>query len=391
MTDVPPGWHPDPRGRHQHRYWDGTQWTDHVADDGVTATDPVSRVQPPEPPAEDEPPPLRAQPAGAAASSLWASPDAPAASGASDGPASPDAGEPGDAAAGGEDAAPAADDVRPPGDAPAPEDAPPLRAGAGAPDDGPGRSPELATLLSVVLPGSGHLYLGRQSPVAWGLLGATAVAVVLAYFSFALFLVGLVLWAAAAALALTDLRGGLAGVAQTRLSAGLVGWVLLGAGAALVIALVLPWYHVNIDINVRGFGGISGGESRNFSAFEAFGVLDVVLLVIGAAAAVAGLAAVGRGPISADELPAAMPLIVAGGGLVALVGTLYRLFSDPVPGFVDGVPGGVIDISVGRGPGALLALAASIAIVAASANALTGARARPAPAAPPPAAPPPAA
>lgn len=37
----PAAWHPDPRGRHQLRYWDGSVWTAHVADDGVTASDPL--------------------------------------------------------------------------------------------------------------------------------------------------------------------------------------------------------------------------------------------------------------------------------------------------------------------------------------------------------------
>lgn len=30
----PPGWHPDPSGRHWWRWWDGGGWTDHVADGG---------------------------------------------------------------------------------------------------------------------------------------------------------------------------------------------------------------------------------------------------------------------------------------------------------------------------------------------------------------------
>ncbi len=34
----PPRWVPDPTGRHQYRYWDGEQWTDHVADNGVTGS-----------------------------------------------------------------------------------------------------------------------------------------------------------------------------------------------------------------------------------------------------------------------------------------------------------------------------------------------------------------
>ena len=39
MTDHPASWLTDPTGRHDHRYWDGTRWTDHVADAGVAATD----------------------------------------------------------------------------------------------------------------------------------------------------------------------------------------------------------------------------------------------------------------------------------------------------------------------------------------------------------------
>jgi TM2 domain-containing membrane protein YozV len=38
--NVPPGWYTDPFGRFSHRYFDGAQWTDQVARDGVTAVDP---------------------------------------------------------------------------------------------------------------------------------------------------------------------------------------------------------------------------------------------------------------------------------------------------------------------------------------------------------------
>jgi uncharacterized protein YxjI len=34
-------WYPDPTGRHQYRYWNGTVWTDDVANNGVTAKDPL--------------------------------------------------------------------------------------------------------------------------------------------------------------------------------------------------------------------------------------------------------------------------------------------------------------------------------------------------------------
>lgn len=39
--DASAGWYPDPLGRYDHRYWDGTRWTDHAARAGQTVTDPV--------------------------------------------------------------------------------------------------------------------------------------------------------------------------------------------------------------------------------------------------------------------------------------------------------------------------------------------------------------
>src|SRR5438270_1247248 len=34
-------WHPDPAGKHDLRYWDGSAWTDHVSTGGQTSTDPM--------------------------------------------------------------------------------------------------------------------------------------------------------------------------------------------------------------------------------------------------------------------------------------------------------------------------------------------------------------
>jgi len=39
-TGIPAGWMTDPSGRHQQRYWSGTAWTEHVADDGAPGLDP---------------------------------------------------------------------------------------------------------------------------------------------------------------------------------------------------------------------------------------------------------------------------------------------------------------------------------------------------------------
>jgi uncharacterized protein YxjI len=40
MTQEP-AWLPDPTNRHQYRYWDGSVWTEHVADNGVQSVDPT--------------------------------------------------------------------------------------------------------------------------------------------------------------------------------------------------------------------------------------------------------------------------------------------------------------------------------------------------------------
>lgn len=46
MTSHPPNparWERDPTGRHEHRYWNGSGWTDHVADAGRMGVDPISK------------------------------------------------------------------------------------------------------------------------------------------------------------------------------------------------------------------------------------------------------------------------------------------------------------------------------------------------------------
>ena len=41
MNTSAPGWQPDPSGRHEYRYWDGSTWTDDVSDAGLTSVDPA--------------------------------------------------------------------------------------------------------------------------------------------------------------------------------------------------------------------------------------------------------------------------------------------------------------------------------------------------------------
>lgn len=43
FTGIAPGWLTDPSGRHEQRYWSGSEWTEHVTDGGVPGTDPPPR------------------------------------------------------------------------------------------------------------------------------------------------------------------------------------------------------------------------------------------------------------------------------------------------------------------------------------------------------------
>jgi uncharacterized protein DUF2510/fibronectin type III domain protein len=55
---VPAGWYDDPSARHERRYWDGTDWTAHVSDNGIATTDQPGARPPLTPEDTAEPPPL---------------------------------------------------------------------------------------------------------------------------------------------------------------------------------------------------------------------------------------------------------------------------------------------------------------------------------------------
>src|SRR5687768_8499285 len=46
-VSQPADWYPDPSGRHEHRYWDGSRWTEHVASHGRQTTDSDPTSMPP--------------------------------------------------------------------------------------------------------------------------------------------------------------------------------------------------------------------------------------------------------------------------------------------------------------------------------------------------------
>jgi hypothetical protein len=55
-----PGWLPDPTGRFQYRYWDGTNWSASVSREGSTESDPIPGST--QPPSMQAPPPLASPP-----------------------------------------------------------------------------------------------------------------------------------------------------------------------------------------------------------------------------------------------------------------------------------------------------------------------------------------
>jgi uncharacterized protein YxjI len=46
-VSQPADWYPDPSGRHEHRYWDGTRWTEHVSSHGRQSVDADTSSRPP--------------------------------------------------------------------------------------------------------------------------------------------------------------------------------------------------------------------------------------------------------------------------------------------------------------------------------------------------------
>lgn len=46
MSDHPADWYPDPSGTHEHRYWDGAQWTEHVSNHGRQSVAPLTASAP---------------------------------------------------------------------------------------------------------------------------------------------------------------------------------------------------------------------------------------------------------------------------------------------------------------------------------------------------------
>jgi hypothetical protein len=370
MSEHPPGWHPDPVGRHEHRYWDGNQWTDHVADQGQMSLSPLNAPPPEEtrpsgpsmvnlPAISAEQLQVSAQPAPAAAE------PAPAAAAAQPAPA---AAQPAPAAA---QPAPAAAEPTP---APAIEPAP--AGDVAEPEERPA-TPALA--LSVVAPGSGHLYAGIRPQIGYGLLAATVAAVILSWF--VSWPAGLAVYGLAAGFALFDLRPLVGHVTQNGISAladvppRLAWQMVAGGGAALVIGLVLPWYR--ISASVEAFGQ-SQSISDSANGFQSFNGLDILLLLVGLVAIVLAAINLTQGTPGRAQLPPAAAMVLAVAGGIAWLLIIFRLLSVPGVGGLESAVQGTganVSLKIGRGVGALLDYAGAFMVLFGSLAAFARSRA----------------
>jgi hypothetical protein len=392
MTENPAGWHPDPMGRHEHRYWDGTQWTDNVSDQGQMSMDPVMAAPqavsaPAEPSRVDLPaidpsqirvtgamPAITPQQQEPPATGAPATPE-PAATTPEPAPVTP---EPAPVTPEPAPVVPEPEPARTPD--PVTADAPtqPLADTAVAPAEpewdatpattGTARHPVLAGLLSIAAPGSGHVYLGRRPQIGYGLIGAFVVAIIVAWFIS--WPIGLIIYVAAAAFAVFDLRGDWGPAARDREAAlddvdDPLAWRIVGAGGvALIVGLVLPWYRAAVEVTI---GGVSNSTTANANGFD-IGWPKILILIVGLAAIVLAAIHITQSSPNRSSLPEQLPLILAGAALLTWLAVIYRMLDIPGDagglGSLDGFGGASVDVSFGRGIGAWLDYAGALAVAA---------------------------
>lgn len=95
--------------------------------------------------------------------------------------------------------------------------------------------------------------------------------------------------------------------------------VAAAGGVALLVVMFLDWYAA---------GGVDGVHSQGVTAWQAFGVLDVILALVAILAILlAPLAASQRSP----ALPAAASVVTSASGIFAMLLVLYRILNQPGP------------------------------------------------------------
>jgi hypothetical protein len=128
------------------------------------------------------------------------------------------------------------------------------------------------------------------------------------------------------------------------------------AGAVLLISLFLNWYSVSAKVDIAG---ISREQSEGFSAWSAFGFIDILLFLI---AVVAIAMAVLRAMNVMPRLPISPGMIVLALGVLALALVIFRLLSLPSGGEVSEIEQPGLEIDYGRSFGIFIGLIAAAAI-----------------------------
>ena len=98
------------------------------------------------------------------------------------------------------------------------------------------------------------------------------------------------------------------------------------AGIALLVVMFLPWYAPSSQLSLAA-GSTGRRLDASINAWEAFGVLDIVLLLTALAAI--GLAVL-AGTQRSVALPVAASVVVTALGIFVTVLVLYRLVNEPL-------------------------------------------------------------
>lgn len=227
---------------------------------------------------------------------------------------------------------------------PPPSSAPPT---AGPEQSAAQKPGTLAGLLTVAAPGMGHVFLEVRRAQAFALLAATTAAVLLS--CFVSFPIAVVVYLAAAAVGLSDLRAEIPRTPFADLGATLSWRLVAGGGFLLAVAVLLPWYRDS-----------AGGVSVSATGRQALSVIDWLLLVIGICSVVVGAVS-----LSGTSLPRAAAMVVAVAGLLALALVLFRLLFTPAG----------LQLGVERSFGLLLAFVAAVLLAGGAAGAAASKRA----------------
>jgi len=109
-------------------------------------------------------------------------------------------------------------------------------------------------------------------------------------------------------------------------------WLCGLAALGLLVVMFAPWYG-----GEAGDGTISPLETGNFSAWQAFSVVDLLLALLGAAGLSTALLASAR---RAPAMPIAAAVVTTGLGIVVALVLLYRLLNQPGPNDIVAVRSG---------------------------------------------------